>query len=318
MESCEMLKAKGMNTSVSCTIHTNGGMCYQGFKFTQQLFFYTQLTDWLTGTKTRHLAKRWWSQLKGKPQRSKALEIYLFFFFPNNIFIITTLHLLPLLQISCWKKQRHTKDPGESWDSALIGKPFNIWKYNLTFLSIEEPLRGRAGGGDMLSSHRNLPAHANKRVLSPVFILFSLISPRLLGPHTPAQSRHHKSTCVCEAQLQGKSPKALSHLHKGCTPRRLLVKTLQLLLGVGHFCHPVHHTRPWPWRSRSWSHGSPKTRPSHTTGTLQMNQAGERCLGSPHQCTWSRTLGVYWVRVSKALKAQTSRCMLKRWYRATD
>lgn len=70
-----------------------------------------------------------------------------FFFPPNNIFIITTLHLLPLLQISCWKKWTHTKDPGESWDSALIGKPFNILKYNLTFLSIEEPPRGRSGGG---------------------------------------------------------------------------------------------------------------------------------------------------------------------------
>lgn len=284
-------------------------------------FFSTHnwLTDWL-GRKHGTLLKGDGVSWKGSLKGAKHWKFTFFFFFPNNIFIITTLHLLPLLQISCWKKQRHTKDPGESWDSALIGKPFNIWKYNLTFLSIEEPLRGRAGGGDMLSSHRNLPAHANKRVLSPVFILFSLISPRLLGPHTPAQSRHHKSTCVCvcEAQLQGKSPKALSHLHKGCTPRWLLVKTLRLLLGVGHLCYPVHHTRPWPWRSRSWSHGSPKTRPSHTTGTLQTNQAGERCLGSPHQCTWSLTLGVYWVYVSKAPKAQTSRCMLKRWYWAID
>lgn len=143
MERREMLKAKGMNTLVSHTIYTNGGLCYQGFRFTLQPFFLCTI-DWLTWTKTQHLAKRWWSQLKRKPwqaQRSKALKIHppTFFFFANNIFLITTLHLLPLLQISCWKKWTHTKDPGESWDSALIGKPFNILKYNLTFLSIEEP-----------------------------------------------------------------------------------------------------------------------------------------------------------------------------------
>lgn len=144
-------------------------------------FSYAQLTDWLTWTKTQHLAKRWWNQLKRKPwqtERSKALKIQPFFFSPNNIFIITTLHLLPLLQISCWKKWTHTKDPGESWDSALIGKPFNILKYNLTFLSIEEPLRGRSGGGwgdNTLYSHGNLLARTNNWVLSPAFILFSLI-----------------------------------------------------------------------------------------------------------------------------------------------
>lgn len=48
MESCEMLKAKGMNTLVSYTIHTNGGMRYQGFKFTQQPFIFLCTIDWLT------------------------------------------------------------------------------------------------------------------------------------------------------------------------------------------------------------------------------------------------------------------------------
>lgn len=144
------------------------------------LFFYAQLTDWLTWTKTQHLAKRWRSQLKRKPwqaQRSKTLKMHpsFFFFSSSNIFIITMLHLLPLLQISCWKKWTHTKGPGESWDSALIGKPFNILKYNLTFLSIEEPPRGRVAGGNTLYSHGNLLARTNKQVLSPAFMLFSLI-----------------------------------------------------------------------------------------------------------------------------------------------
>lgn len=113
------------------------------------------LTDWLTWLKTLHLAKRWGTQLKRKPwqpQRSKALKLHLSPPPPpNNIFIITTLHLLPLLQISCWKKWTHTKDPGESWDSVPIGKPFNILKYNLTFLSIEEPPRGRRGVHSILT-----------------------------------------------------------------------------------------------------------------------------------------------------------------------
>lgn len=88
--------------------------------------------------------------LAGSEERSTENSPF-FFLFPNNIFIITTLHLLPLLQISCWKKWTRTKDPGESWDSALIGKPFNILKYNLTFLSIEEPLWGRVAGGGIRS-----------------------------------------------------------------------------------------------------------------------------------------------------------------------
>lgn len=74
------------------------------------------LTDWL-GQKHTILLKRWWSQLKRKlwqAQRRKALKNHPFFSPPNNIFIITMLHLLPLLQISCWKKWTHTKDSGES------------------------------------------------------------------------------------------------------------------------------------------------------------------------------------------------------------
>lgn len=109
-----------------------------------------------------------------------------FFLFPNNIFIITTLHLLPLLQISCWKKWTRTKDPGESWDSALIGKPFNILKYNLTFLSIEEPPRGRVAGGNTLYSHGNLLARTNKRLR----LYCSRLSRRCLEPHNPIASWH--------------------------------------------------------------------------------------------------------------------------------
>lgn len=204
-------------------------------------FFSTHnwLTDWL-GRKHGTLLKGDGVSWKGSLKGAKHWKFtFFFFFFPNNIFIITTLHLLPLLQISCWKKQRHTKDPGESWDSALIGKPFNIWKYNLTFLSIEEPLRGRAGGGDMLSSHRNLPAHANKRVLSPVFILFSLISPRLLGPHTPAQSRHHKSTCVCVwSTAPGEESKSLESPPQGLHTPTAAGKNPSAALGRGTLLPP--------------------------------------------------------------------------------
>lgn len=177
MESCKMWKAKGMNTLVSHTIYTNGAMCYKVSNLPSNLFSYARLTDWL-GRKHSTLLKGDGSRLKRKPrqaQRSNALKIHPFFSPPNNIFLITTLHLLPLLQISCWKKWTYTKDPGESWDSVLIGKPFNILKYNLTFLSIEQPLWGWVAGGNKLYSHRNLLARTNKWVLSPAFILFSLI-----------------------------------------------------------------------------------------------------------------------------------------------
>lgn len=88
MESCEMLKAKGMNTLVSRTIYTNGGMCCQGFRFTQQPFSLCTidwLTDWL-GRKHCTLLKGEGLSWKGSPGslRGKKHWKYTFFFFPQQ------------------------------------------------------------------------------------------------------------------------------------------------------------------------------------------------------------------------------------------
>ena len=162
------------------------------------LFFYAQLTDWLTDwltwPKTQHLAKGDGLSWKGSPGRLRGAKHWKFSLPPtppNNIFIITVLHLLPLLQISCWKKWTHTKDPGESWDSALIGKPFNILKYNLTFLSIEEPPRGRVAEGEYaLFSRKPFSSYKQTGAFPGVYIVLAYLG----AGRNPADSRHCNET----------------------------------------------------------------------------------------------------------------------------
>lgn len=243
MESCEMLKAKG-NEYI--------GKLYNTYKWRNVLSrfqiypatFFLHTIDWLTWTKTQHLLKGNGVSWKGSPGSLKGAKHWKFtllvFFFFNNIFIITTLHLLPLLQISCWKKQRHTKDPGESWDSALIGKPFNIWKYNLTFLSIEEPsLLGAGWWGDTCSVLTKTYQLMQTNGCFPLCLYCSFLSPHLLGPHTPAQSCHYKLTCV-QNTAPRESPKVWITTTTTTTRAAHLIscqKTLRQLLGTVHHCH---------------------------------------------------------------------------------
>lgn len=247
--------------------------------------FFLHTIDWLTWTKTQHLLKGNAVSWKGSPGSLKGakhwkftLLVFFVFFFFNNIFIITTLHLLPLLQISCWKKRRRTKDPGESWDSALIGKPFNIWKYNLTFLSIEEPsLLGQAGVGTHIPFSQK-PSVSCKQVgaFPCIYIVLSYLHTcwDCTPPHNPVTT----SWRVCKTQLPGRvqqfeSPPppqwglhVLSAARKPFGSSWTLGTTATTTHAKAQLPPACADAQPWCWHSKPQWGGSRETGPGSHNG----------------------------------------------------
>lgn len=129
-------------------------------------------------------------------------------------------------------------------------------------------------GEHTLSSHKNLPAHANKRVLSPVFILFSLIS-TLAGTAHPRIILSLQADVCAKHCFQGES-KGLSHHHyhnEGCTSCWLPENPLA---APGHWAPLPLRAMPSPSCHQS------VLMPSHDASTAGLSGVGPERLGQAH------------------------------------
>lgn len=159
----------------------------------------------------------------------------------------------------------HTKDSGESWDSALIGKPFNILKVQSHFSQHWGASVGAGGGGEhALFSRKPLSSYKQMGAFPCVYIVHSYLGAGWNHATPPqadtAMRLQHQALLPwriqnVESQPRG-APPLLPEPILGCKTPTAAGKLSGSSSGVGIAATP-HYTRhqPLPARvlvPRSW------------------------------------------------------------------